>query len=65
MLSKFRRVFIQHEHLCVETAPGEEWALPNPTPEGKRYDPVRLRAAVIKAGSVDLSRWVDVKEIQE
>lgn len=53
----FRRVFIEHGATCIETTPNTCWYLPNPTPEGKVYDPERMLRAVVKAQSVNLDLW--------
>lgn len=53
----FRRAFIDHGHVCVETEPGECWYLPNPTPEGRAYECREMLTAVIAAKRVNLQRW--------
>lgn len=55
----FRRALIDRETgcVCVETRRGEFWHMPNPTSDGRSYDPDRILAAVVKAGRVHLDRW--------
>jgi hypothetical protein len=53
----FRRAFFDHGHLCVETRPGECWYLPNPLPDGQRYDPALMLPRVVAEGAVNLARW--------
>lgn len=57
--SSFRRAFIDREtsRACVEVGAGELWSLPNPTPDGRSYDPERVVMSVIRAGEVNLERW--------
>jgi hypothetical protein len=62
----FRRAFVlRSERVAVEVAPGEVWALPNPTPEGRRYDPAAVLRRVIEAGEVDLARWARAQEFED
>jgi hypothetical protein len=53
----FRRVFIDHSNVCIELGPDNAYYLPNPTPEGRRYDPKKMMKNVIAAKQVDLERW--------
>ena len=53
----FRRAFVDHETLCVETGPGETWYLPNPLADGQRYDPALMLPRVVAEGAVNLARW--------
>jgi hypothetical protein len=57
MTTAFRRAFLDHYNVCVETAPGEFWFLPNPTEDGRHYDRDRVLAAVIASKKIDLEKW--------
>lgn len=57
----FRRLFIDHGHLCCDvgsTGVGERlYYLPNPAPGGARYDPRSMLNRVRERGAVELDRW--------
>ena len=60
-VTTYRRLFIDHGHLCVEVQAGEAWYLPNPTPEGKQYDPYRIFESVKKVGNINTDHWKTMK----
>jgi hypothetical protein len=52
---KFRRLFIDHGHVCAELALGELWWLP---PKGNtRYDASNLFNRVRAAGVIETDNW--------
>jgi hypothetical protein len=58
-LTTFRRAFVDHDEVRVETDPGVFWRLPNPSTENgtRRYDPRTVLKAVIAAGEIETDRW--------
>jgi len=55
----FRRAFIHRptSRVGVELNNGFTYTLPNPTPEGKTYNPDLVLLRLTQQKSIDLSRW--------
>lgn len=57
VLLSFRRAFVDHEAVCVETEAGVVWTLPNPQPDGRGYRAASVLAAVIQAKAINPDLW--------
>ena len=56
-MTPFRRLWIEHGELCCEVRADQRYRLPNPTPEGRRYDPAAVYDRVRAVKTIDLNRW--------